>query len=267
MLPAEWLKPSTLRDEIQQLWPGREVQAVSGNWGPSHSGTVAAILDLLEQVDPGLLLASLPPPEAREWRRRIISVRSAVRRWESGGSGDLNFDDVKQLHALLRKVQDELAPRSEPQLGFVQDELLRRSIARDLDSMERLVRMEEWKAATVLGGSVLEALLLEVLSRQDHLSAALAAEEKHINRQDPRWHKQPIESWDLWKLIAVAHELRVIDDTVEPVCQGARGYRNLIHPGKERLTIACDKPTALTAAAAVGHVIRALDAGPPRKVT
>ena len=101
--------------------------------------------------------------------------------------------------------------------------------------------------------------MLDALIRPAAQPKALAAEKKHLAAGDTGWSSaQPLDRWDLWKLVAVALELGILDKTAASVCDGARGFRNLIHAGKERASQPCDRATALTAMAAVGHVVRAI---------
>jgi len=120
--------------------------------------------------------------------------------------------------------------------------------------METLLDVGVWKAATVIAGSVAEALLLDaLLKRAAEAQAAGKALEPPVEKK--------LDSWDLDALTKVAAKLGVIDGGTADACKLARGFRNLIHPGRSRrLEITCDRGTAFIAVAAVDHVIRDLRA-------
>ena len=59
--------------------------------------------------------------------------------------------------------------------------------------------------------------------------------------------------------IEVAAELNLIGTETAMQCRLAKDYRNLIHPGRaQRLGQACNRGTALSAVAAVEHVVNDL---------
>jgi hypothetical protein len=71
-------------------------------------------------------------------------------------------------------------------------------------------------------------------------------------RQDPN-------DWGLDGYIKVARVLAPIEEETEKQAGLAKGFRNLIHPGRSaRLARVCDRGTALSALAAVELVVRDL---------
>jgi hypothetical protein len=119
----------------------------------------------------------------------------------------------------------------------------------------------EWKAATVLAGSVVEALLLWALHQalaEDCRRAITSAVAKGTLSHRPPGE---LERWDLSEYIAVAEELTTIDVDTATQARLAKNFRNLIHPGRaQRLAQVCDRGTALAALAAVEMVVRCLTA-------
>jgi hypothetical protein len=116
-----------------------------------------------------------------------------------------------------------------------------------------------WKAATVLAGSLVEALLLWALGRRpkseiDGAVARLEARGVHLPRA-----KREISDWSLYEYIEVADELAIVSESTTAQTRLAKGFRNLIHPGLEqRRTVKCGRGEALGAIAAVEQVIRDL---------
>jgi hypothetical protein len=232
-----------------EMWAGRHS---TQNW------LVFGLLEVVPHLDMRLLSQSLSSEQLLEWHITIADLRlHAVRVRRSISEGVwFHGSTVKRLHDLLALCPDTVEPQAESALSFIADPLLRRSVARDIDSLEVLLHDEEWKAATVIGGSIAEALLLAKLLEEPNATRAKELEAQHVQARKDGWrNKRPFDKWDLWKLVAVALELGLIDDKVAGACDGAREFRNLIHPGVERASAPCDKGTALLARAVVENLV------------
>jgi ribosomal protein L30E len=133
----------------------------------------------------------------------------------------------------------------------------RQSLRIDISNATRALANAEWKAATVLAGSVVEALLLwALLQRPTDIPKAIAALlKKGTLGKDPGTNLES-ESWVLHVYIEVAAELNVIKTDTATQARLAKNFRNLIHPGRTlRLGQVCNRGTALSALAAVEHVV------------
>src|SRR5262249_9160647 len=64
-----------------------------------------------------------------------------------------------RLKQILLKCPDYASSRGESGLEFIRDSNLQKSLREDISSAHSLLRNGEWKACTVMAGSVLEALL------------------------------------------------------------------------------------------------------------
>jgi len=109
----------------------------------------------------------------------------------------------------------------------------------------------------VLAGSIVEALLLWALClrplRDVQGALATLVDKKTL----PKPKSVLPEDWGLNEYIEVAAELKIIKPDTATQARLAREFRNLIHPGREvRLGARCDRATALSAVAAVEHVLR-----------
>jgi hypothetical protein len=167
-------------------------------------------------------------------------------------------DPVTLLYFLLSKCPDEAPASATTGLDFLKDELQRRDLRTDKSDSDRALSNGEWKAATVLSGSLVEALLLwAVQQKQANIASTLAAIRSR-GAALPRGNRA-VEDWSLHEYIEVSAELEIIDTKTAQQCRLAKGFRNLIHPGAEqRRSEKCRRPEALAAAAAVEHVIRDL---------
>jgi len=139
------------------------------------------ILRLIEAIPEELIFLS--PAE----NSRLILATAALE--EAAGSGRNNpgaftwptlinhIDCLAIVRGALQKCPDEAPSKSTRQLEFITDSSFRQTLGVDLGSVERALTNGEWKAATVLGGSVIEALLLWAIKQHTEAdrSAAMVA--------------------------------------------------------------------------------------------
>jgi hypothetical protein len=252
-----------------------DLMVVSGQgiqMNPRACGTLNALLRLIEQL-PNALLPRAPDTYA-QFLLSQESIRFAV---EKAQNQDVHRD-LQMLHSLMpdgdgRKTQvrvirdaladcpDEVAPQGSNELSFVKDANFRTALLIDLEAIRSALNNGEWKAATVLAGALVEALLLWAIQQkssadvQKACSAALAG---------GRLQKSPLPdplNWVLHEFVEIAEQLTVIEPNTAKEARLAKDFRNLIHPGRAiRLRQSCDRGTALVANAAVEHVARDLGA-------
>jgi hypothetical protein len=144
-------------------------------------------------------------------------------------------------------------------LQFIPDPALRDSIRIDVGAADQALHNGEWKAATVLAGAAIEAILhwkLGQLSQTERNKGVSAAVSQGKLKQKP---PTDLNEWTLKHFIAIAGELGLIEPTTVAAATLARDFRNLIHPGAAaRRAEVCDRATALSALAGLEHVIRDL---------
>lgn len=162
---------------------------------------------------------------------------------------------------VLKQCPDEVVPTGTRDLLFVSDQPLRDNIRRDIAAVDSALSNGEYKAATVLGGAAVEALLLWSLSgrsdQERQSFVAIARNSGKLNRQP----KQEMNQWDLHEYIEVAAAGGLIKDETATIARIAKDYRNLIHPGRsQRLNQNCDRGTALAVVSTIEHVLNDLSA-------
>ncbi len=220
-----------------------------------QGGLVAAIVRLAREISPELL-----PAKREDYVKFVQGVEGlqfAVMRWQIGGNTDAGEvrGAVNRLREALEACSDQVPLASTAALKFLRDKALAKSIRIDIGAAESDLRSGNWKGATVVAGSALEALLLWRIQRfkPAEIRIAVAALPPALAKKAskaPEW-------WHLAELIALAHHLRAISDEAEKAASLAQDFRNFIHPGKSlRLARACDYGTALAALAAVHILIR-----------
>lgn len=262
--------PSAIIAAIDRMFdfPAKEAggQNVSRALDGRRSGQVAAVIQLAERIPDELL--QLGPEDYAGYVAALETLKSAVRTWTAQGLGAYVPDHVPgfgKLHALtllrqlLHKCPDEFPPASVAEMRFIRDRKLREMLRRDFGAAGRAVVNAEWKAATVLAGSVMEALLLWKLEAKRSLSlttarslhAAGVVKTKQLPGSD-------LENWKLEILIKVAEAMKVITADTASLCQQVRGFRNLIHPSKAQRKQDCHRGTAFAAIAGVECVVSEL---------
>ncbi len=137
--------------------------------GPS----VASLVDLVDRIPEATL--RFTPDKYRDFLWAVSSLRHLARMLEMGltsAAGGLAWPSVTggqnavtTIWQLLKECPDEAITESTPTLRFLEDEALRLSVQVDISSAEADFNNGEWKSATVMAGSALEALLLWTVTR------------------------------------------------------------------------------------------------------
>jgi hypothetical protein len=269
MAPMARVVPSVIVAVIDRAfsWANQADRPQSTTIHFFEASTLSGIVDLLDKLPDELL--TLDQKQYANFLLARAALRHEVEVF-STGTKELRFwprpgdrDALCFVRHVLACCTDEAPVSGSNELAFIDDEQLRSSLRLDLGSVESALRNGEWKAVTVLGGSLVEALLLWAIScrQDDNPDATQACVDRASRtvtfrtRQDP---KDP-ETWDLIHYIEVARELGAISEGTASQARLAKDFRNLIHPGRERRTGGqCDRATALSAVAAVEHVMRNL---------
>jgi hypothetical protein len=99
---------------------------------------------------------------------------------------------------------------------FVTDEDLRKSLESDAQEMSNCFGTKAWKAVHILGGAMIEAVLV------DHL---LATSHKEVAKAD-------VLNMDLGQLLEVCKKDKILSAKTVALSTAVKAYRNLIHPGR-----------------------------------
>ena len=264
--------PSQVVEYIDSMYPQAKQQfdgsGKSFYLERDHAPNIRHILTMIENIPSHLLV--LDGESHAEFGEAIAALSVALDSWSAG-------DNVHQLKkvpgrskahplALLRKTLPNLSDTgitpSTAGLEFVEDVGLRSSLRRDLSAANEALATGNWKAATVLAGSVVEALLLEVLAtrkQDDPSNVEKALSDLQAEGVLGRTPSSNLDEWNLHQLAETAGKLRIIQLYTLAQCRLAKDFRNLVHPGRQRrLSQECNRATALSAVTAVEHVIQDL---------
>jgi hypothetical protein len=226
-----------------------------------HIHECVSIFKLLDQIPSELL----NPPTVDDYIELVSNIEKlsyTLEAWKTP-SGSHTYDlfgggtgnPISIIRNVLLKCPDEAISSKTTGLEFIDDVIFRDSLRLDLSNVNSALSNGEWKATTILSGSVTEALLLWAINkvktaRQSDIDKAI---EKH-NIKDKDYNK-----WVLAQYNDVAKELNIIKEGTHKSVDLLRQFRDLIHPGREiRKNAKCSKATAHSGIAAVELVIEDL---------
>lgn len=223
------------------------------------AGPLGAIVELLDRLDPGLW----PSDQATRADLLVIQnhFRTTLGGWKINPGPAMDpimmrrdKKPVAWLLELLQQCGDSVNPLEVHELEFVADSRFREQLRRELAEVEAALRQSQWRAATVLGGALVGALLLDSL--EGERSAAMSASGAPRNRGGGI---VDLSEWSLASCLAVAREIDLIDDAAETIINMAWDFRSYIHPAKQiREHRDCTAATGQTVRAALEHVIEQL---------
>jgi hypothetical protein len=233
---------------------------------------IDAILSLVSEIAPELIVL--------EWEDYVeftvaLHMLSDLR-GQTHFTGAPSFGQINPfalLRRVLEKCPNEVPRPSTVELAFISPPSVREALRLDMSEAGEAFANGEWKAATVLAGAVMEALLLWALEKKNEadLAKALNTPTPPITVRTPKGvPTSPIKStlvWgDLTLYLRVAKELKLITEETFNVAHGAKDFRNLIHPGRiKREERACSRGTAFVVLGAVDLVADDLAKKFPRR--
>jgi hypothetical protein len=258
--------PSDVVKLADQMFPEMATNpATFQNISPVELPSLAALARLAESVPSDLVVLELG--KYAGLLASIAYLRATPDVFSSGKIAPATalrirgFDanPIALIRAAMAACPDEAPSANTTGLAYVTDPGLRESIRRDISAAHRDLAQGEWKGATVLAGSAIEAVLLwklQEFERQVPGSLVAAATNLLGNKLTRKPDANP-EAWDLHTYTEVAAHLGVLNQDEATLVRLAKNFRNLIHPGRAvRLGENCDRATALGALAAVEAVAR-----------
>jgi hypothetical protein len=234
-------------------------------YSSGNANVLRGIINLVKEIPPEMIV--LPEDVYADLILATSAIENQLEIWISRGDFGVlqpvkGVDPVLLICEALNQCPDEYPPPpATSELTFITDIPLRDSIRRDIGATDRLLSTFEWKAATVLAGAAIEALLHWRLDQPPPTTADISGSVKTLLAQGTFNKKPPSDrdNWTLHHFIEVSGHLKVIGGNTIIEAKLAKDFRNLIHPGKAARTgETCDRGTALSARAALDHVVRDL---------
>jgi hypothetical protein len=190
---------------------------------PSTFGTFADEIGEIEGGFPGLL-PTLTIQPAQSYPTRVYDL-DAVRTYLGRAIGKLKVQIDNPASTPVTETRE---------FPFVKDHKLRKILERDYNEIQRNFVARCWKSAIILSGSCIEAVLLDLLLKNEIRAKGSSKAPK----------KPDLKSWDLADLIDVVVDLGLVRG-VEKLSHSVREYRNLVHPGNEiRKGLRCEQEEA-----------------------
>jgi hypothetical protein len=230
------------------------------------SAALSAVLDLVDQIPDELLTM-----DSETYGSLILAkaqIKDMLATWTSNRTAGHTLQTVQlhrsknpvaQIRDALAKCPDESPAPGTSELKFISDEELRTNLRNDIGAVTRALSNGEWKAATVLAGSAIEALLLWDLLNRRQATFPGAASALVANKTFDKPPSSDPGEWSLHHYVEVEAHLGIIKPDTATETRLAKKFRNLIHPGRaQRLGQKYDRGTALSSVAALDHVVRDL---------
>jgi hypothetical protein len=250
--------PSVARSTVERIKPGigDEAARMKNSRTTELKLIVRAITDIVNEIPSELIVLS---HDDFALFTTAMSIMSQALEIETTAGAEYavmpvlpmfgNRAAIKVVYDLLGRCPDQVAKPGSTELEFVDDVVLRADLRIDISAASDSLMSHDYKAATVIAGSVAEALLLWALDRKG-VSVGSVVWPSTITRP-----KGPVEDWNFVALIEAANQLALIGDNTRKQADLTRDFRNLIHPGRSRrLQEKCTKGTAYAALAAVEQI-------------
>lgn len=209
-----------------------------------------ALSEELDRLDPREFV-----PEARF---PFVRCRTEARHLASSpglGMPSLLVDLARDVDSLVEKYQVAGPGTAIRSFRWLTAVGLSDIIARDYAELSNVLLPDSaWKSTVIMAGSILEAILLDLLT-QDPTRFAAARTSSKAPRDGSGTVKHE-DSWTLYNLIEIAVDIGVLpSDRAKTFDQVLRDYRNFVHPRKEiRAKHACSEGEALMAKGALDAV-------------
>ena len=224
-----------------------------------HAGEFMTIVNLINEMDSQLLPYG---DNFVKLQAAVSAIKAKLASWEGrdprgvtdkiGKVQGFYLDPVLLIREVMESLPDQVIPETVAGLEFIKDDTYRINLRTDIASVDALLHAGQWKAAMVIAGSAMEALLLYTLTKYGEDKAKAAAKELEIKEANLlRWH--------LPDYVKVAHHLRIINDRCATQAELAQDCRNLIHPGREiRMKTNVSHPDAQSSVAGLAHIVKNL---------
>jgi len=256
--------PSDIVKFIEKALPAVNVSIeLKKPFRANQPGLIQSVAALLRELDDAVL-----PKQSEDYVKFIAArevITSAARKSESGIAAVLDKltgyeeqNPIGIVYELLTHCPDDAIPKSTADLSFITDAAYKGMLRNELVSIESFLNTRQWKAAMVIGGSLIEALLWFVLDSQRQ--RAVNSFQKLKQQGDIGGNiPNDLNRWNLKEYVKVAFDLDLLRDRTRDLALLAGEYRNLIHAGKAvREQAECTRGAAFGVFGAVSEIIQDL---------
>ncbi len=200
------------------------------------------------------------PPDVRY---DFVIVREQIRKFANAGSVSrdqyIKYRLVcDKLVNCLNKYYTDLEYQNIKHFDFLHDNDLKNIVERDYYELSTIIFPERaWKSVVILSGSILEAILFDILSNENNIDKTNNSSKAPRNQNSEIIPIQNDSRWTLQKLIEVSVDIEVLPEKrALSIDQVLRDYRNFVHPKKEiRAKHECTEAEAYMAKGSLDGVI------------
>ncbi len=137
------------------------------------------------------------------------------------------------LNFVIEGTEEVSEQEIEEKFDFIKDDSLKRILIRDFLELETCKNRGLTKSTLVLCGSVIEALLLDQIIKDDNLSIAQEKFNDIIREKKPDRVDTSPEKWWFAEIIDVCEKLKLISHEAKKEVWKLNDYRQIIHPMNE----------------------------------
>jgi hypothetical protein len=226
--------------------------------GPKHSlAFYQSLFSLIKELEISLL-----PPDPGDYIHFLASKGTIEAKMQNPRNADQipmghvpgsHEHPVIAIRRLLEDCPDTAVPSTTTNLLFIPDQDYREKLRLDIASVEGFLNARQWKAAMVIAGSVIEAMLCFKISEKEQREIKGAIDNLNNKpKSDPNF-------WHLPTYVEVAYQLGMIKNQTKKQALLGGEFRNLIHPGRSiREEAECSRGTAYSVVGALFEVIEDL---------
>lgn len=271
--------PSQIIEYIDSRFPAAKKQSDGEGsmvkYGSSYHAAVNTIIEMIEQLPQNLI--NLTGEDYIIFIEALNELKGAIAFWNSDHVAKMKYEIYKMkdgskwnpitfLRNSLSKCPDQGIDMTASGLSFIDDAEFREALRQDISFVNQALFNAEWKAATILTGSVIEALLLYAINKIKENEPDKFEELRNKVIEDDRLEERLISKppnnpndWKLYQYIPFSLTAGTISVSTAKGCLVAKDFRNLIHPGVSiRKNLQCDRGTALKTIGGMEHVINDL---------
>ena len=246
--------PSQVVSLIDQFFPDA-VHRQNFNVTMSDALSLSAVLRLAYEIPSELL--NISGDNYTDYVSGLAAIDYTLKRWQNLQSG-MGFlqpfktgNPVFLIRHTLALCPDSVPSPTTAEVTFIADPELRDNIRNDISAADHDLHKGEWKSATVMAGSALEAILLYAVGQRSSDIPGAVDAARSAGRLEQKPSSDP-EDWTLPVYIEIALGLKLITANTATQARLAKNFRNLVHPGRAaRLGQICNRGTALGALAAL----------------
>lgn len=137
------------------------------------------------------------------------------------------------LNFVTKGPEELLEEEVEEKFNFIEEEGLRKILIRDFLELETCKNRGLIKSTLVLCGSIIEALLLDQILKDDNLSNAQLKFDDIIREKEPKRVGKSPKEWWFAEVIKICEKLELVSNEAIKEVWKLNDYRQIIHPINE----------------------------------